>query len=219
MRRVILRDEGGNAAQDGAKDERILGEIVQRANQSLAEYQRMRMWLQWPEEDFPRTSTQKPRKNLIQGVAQNALSRTRLEICKQRNPWASSAPLAELIARVVGRAVPNLKAGANLDSDLGLSSLDRVELLGALEDRYQVDLSETRFSDVRTVGDLDRNAARRVMPRRPRQKAAQKAITIPAGPCAGPPRGCDSWLITYCCARRLFCSAGLESRAAKICAA
>jgi long-chain acyl-CoA synthetase len=31
-----------------------------------------------------------------------------------------------------------------------------VELLSALEDRYQVDLSETRFSAVNTVGDLQR---------------------------------------------------------------
>jgi long-chain acyl-CoA synthetase len=31
-----------------------------------------------------------------------------------------------------------------------------VELLSALEDRYQVDLSETRFSAVNTVGDLER---------------------------------------------------------------
>jgi long-chain acyl-CoA synthetase len=37
-----------------------------------------------------------------------------------------------------------------------LSSLDRVELLSTLEDRYQIDLSETRFSAVRTVGDLER---------------------------------------------------------------
>ncbi len=37
-----------------------------------------------------------------------------------------------------------------------MSSLDRVELLGAVEDRYQVDLSEARFSSVRTVGDLER---------------------------------------------------------------
>jgi long-chain acyl-CoA synthetase len=153
---VILRDEGGNAAQDGAKDERILGEIVQRANQSLAEYQQMRMSLQWPQEDFPRTSTQKPRKNLIQEVAQNHFLAPDSKSVSSAIPGASSAPLAELIARVVGRAVPNLKAGANLDSDLGLSSLDRVELLGALEDRYQVDLSETRFSAVRTVGDLDK---------------------------------------------------------------
>jgi acyl carrier protein len=64
--------------------------------------------------------------------------------------------LGELISRVAGRTVPNLRPDASLDSDLGLSSLDRVELLSALEDRYQVDLSETRFSSVKTVGDIER---------------------------------------------------------------
>src|SRR4029077_9372256 len=44
---------------------------------------------------------------------------------------------------------------ANLESDLHLSSLDRVELLGAIEDRYQVDLNETRFASARTVGELE----------------------------------------------------------------
>jgi long-chain acyl-CoA synthetase len=39
---------------------------------------------------------------------------------------------------------------------LGLSSLERVELLGALEDRYQVDLSETKFASATTVGDLEK---------------------------------------------------------------
>jgi len=38
---------------------------------------------------------------------------------------------------------------------LNLSSLDRVELLSALEDRYQIDLSETKFSTINTVGDLE----------------------------------------------------------------
>jgi long-chain acyl-CoA synthetase len=52
--------------------------------------------------------------------------------------------------------VSALRQDASLDSDLGLSSLDRVELLSTLEDRYQVDLSETRFSAVQTVGDLER---------------------------------------------------------------
>ena len=57
---------------------------------------------------------------------------------------------------MTGRAAGGLRDNANLDSDLGLSSLDRVELLSALEDRYQVDLSEARFSTVRTVGDLEK---------------------------------------------------------------
>jgi long-chain acyl-CoA synthetase len=64
--------------------------------------------------------------------------------------------LNELISRISGGRHGALLESANLDSDLGLSSLDRVELMSALEDRYQVDLSETRFSAVKTVGDLER---------------------------------------------------------------
>jgi long-chain acyl-CoA synthetase len=151
---VILRDKVNRDTASESRTDDLVSEIVQRTNQSLAEYQRMRMWLQWPQEDFPRTSTQKPRKNLIQEVAQTHFLAP--DSKSGSNPISAAAPIADLITRVVGRPVPNLQATANLDSDLGLSSLDRVELLGALEDRYQVDLSETRFSSVRTVGDLER---------------------------------------------------------------
>jgi long-chain acyl-CoA synthetase len=61
-----------------------------------------------------------------------------------------------LISQITKRSTGNLAENARLDSDLNLSSLDRVELLSALEERYQVDLSETRFSAVNTVGDLER---------------------------------------------------------------
>ena len=64
--------------------------------------------------------------------------------------------LAELVARVTGRAPQNLTPAANLENELGLSSLERVDLLGALEDRYQVDLSETKFASAATVGDLEK---------------------------------------------------------------
>src|SRR5207249_11607317 len=47
--------------------------VIKRANQSLAEFQRMRHWFVWPEEDFPRTSTQKPRTNVIQQAAQGSV--------------------------------------------------------------------------------------------------------------------------------------------------
>jgi len=124
--------------------------VVQRANESLGEYQRMRMWLRWPQEDFPRTNTQKPRRNVIRDLAQAQILQSTTA------PATAGGPLAELITRVSGRAAGVLREDANLDSDLGLSSLDRVELLSALEDRYQVDLSETRLSAVKTVGDLER---------------------------------------------------------------
>ena len=153
---VILR---GDVARDAQKESVPLEKIVQRANQSLAEYQRMRMWLEWPGEDFPRTNTQKPRRNVIAAQVQKQEAQTQIaeeQLVRQGPSASENNPLADLIARVSGRSVAHLNENASLDSDLGLSSLDRVELLSAVEDRYQIDLSETRFSAVRTVGDLDR---------------------------------------------------------------
>jgi long-chain acyl-CoA synthetase len=135
---IILRD--GNADPES---------ILQRANASLAEYQRVRMWSVWPEEDFPRTSTQKPLRNIIQQAVQAQLARKSPE-------QMPSSLLAELIGRITKRPPSPLSPDANLESELQLSSLDRVELLSALEDRYQIDLSETRFAAVNTVGELER---------------------------------------------------------------
>ena len=60
-----------------------------------------------------------------------------------------------MITRISGHAPAVLRPDANLEDDLQLSSLERVELFSALEDRYQVDLSETSFSSARTVSDLE----------------------------------------------------------------
>ncbi len=135
---VILRERGTEA-----------GEIVRRANSYLAEYQRMREWYVWQENDFPRTSTGKPRVNVIRDVVRAARAAQPADI-----PGAS--PLSELMTRISGRTVGDLRPESNLEDDLGLSSLERVELMSALEDRYQVDLSEVSFSAARTVSELER---------------------------------------------------------------
>jgi long-chain acyl-CoA synthetase len=122
---------------------------VDRANQTLADHQRMRHWFVWPEKDFPRTSTQKPRKNKI---LQTVLAQSAPSAAENQ----ATSPLSELIGRITGRAPAALPSSANLESDLNLNSLERVELLGALEDRYQIDLSETGFASVQTVADLQR---------------------------------------------------------------
>jgi len=148
---LILRDDAGAAV------------VVERANQSLAEFQRIRMYLVWPEQDFPRTSTQKPRRKLIAEFAAREI------LHPGGKPAASDSPVIELIGRITGRNMTELDHEAVLDADLssglGLSSLDRVELISALEDRYQVDLSETRFSAVRTVGDVERMLSGETRPR------------------------------------------------------
>ena len=60
-------------------------------------------------------------------------------------------PVAALIARFAGgRAID---AGTSLD-DLGLSSLERVELMVALEDRLQTRVDESQFAAARTIADV-----------------------------------------------------------------
>jgi long-chain acyl-CoA synthetase len=150
---LVLRDRNSNAKA-----------VVARANETLAEFQRMRTWFVWPEEDFPRTSTGKPRHNVIRDAvvlwagdsgATSSGSPALTLADKSVLPTVVS-PLAELVGRVTGRPTTSTAPGADLESDLGLSSLERVELLGALEDRYQIDLSETKFASAATVGDLER---------------------------------------------------------------
>jgi len=135
-------------------------EVVARANQSLAEFQRMRMWLEWPEEDFPRTSTQKPRRNVIAEFAKREILQP-----ENKKEVAGENPVLELIGRITGRRAAEAGRDSDLSSDLGLSSLDRVELISALEDRYQVDLSETRFSAARTVGEVETMLSGEARPR------------------------------------------------------
>lgn len=156
---VVGIERGGNAEPCAvviARNLAPLAAAIERANRSLAEFQRMRMWLQWPNEDFPRTSTQKPRRNVVREFAEQKILRTEENSAEKKGMESSS--VAELICRITGRSVSKYSAAlsSDLQNDLGLTSLDRVELLSALEDRYQVDLSETRFTAARTVGDIER---------------------------------------------------------------
>lgn len=144
---LILRDATAAAAA-----------VVRRANRLLADYQRMNTWYVWPEEDFPRTSTQKPRTSTIREQVEAGLASG----AKQN---MDASPLTELIERISGRRQSQLSAQSDLDADLNLSSLDRVELLSALEDRFQVDLSETKFASVNKVADLERLVRGREMGR------------------------------------------------------
>lgn len=125
--------------------------IVARVNQRLAPFQRIRSWFVWPGGDFPRTPTQKPVLTAIRREAEHHLGR--------RAAGSSAAPrqnpLSQLVARVSGRSAPE-DAHARLD----LSSIERVELLSALEDRYQRDLSETDFTKAETIGALEDLLAR-----------------------------------------------------------
>jgi long-chain acyl-CoA synthetase len=125
-----------------------LHDAIDSANATLAEYQRIRTWLIWPDADFPRTPTGKPKLGAIAAAVKQILGETQPGASIDRTP---TGQLEDLLARFTTQA-----AGTSLDRGLSLTSLDRVELMSALEDRYQVELSETAFAEAKTVADVER---------------------------------------------------------------
>lgn len=135
---LLMRD--GSASDAGAASAAIAS-----ANERLAEYQRVRHWTLWPEADFPRTPTGKPRFNLISAQATGAL---------RGSPQTKDRPgaLGDVLAKFNGART----APGDLEKELKLTSLDRVELMSALEERFQVELNETAFAEARTAADVER---------------------------------------------------------------
>jgi long-chain acyl-CoA synthetase len=123
--------------------------VIENANRSLAEYQRIRQWFRWPDADFPRTPTQKPLLPRIREVVG-------AQVGAKARVQNRDSGLATLIAQITGRSVNIDSNTTSLDGDLQMSSLDRVELMSALEDRYQADLGEVKFSEAATIGQLEK---------------------------------------------------------------
>lgn len=116
---------------------------VAAANRELVEHQRIRSWTVWPESDLPRSPLMKVRREAVTAF----LGRESAAVVTTGH--ATTRPLAE-IAQVSDRrkrldlladyfchapAEPSLEESASLRTQLGLSSLDIVQLLTVIERR------------------------------------------------------------------------------------
>ena len=125
--------------------------VINRANESLGQHQKVMRWFVWPGEDFPRTATQKIRKQVVADKVVAALAGA------IPSPAANASnTLAEIVTRVSNEPPPRLAPSAKLGTDLKLDSLGRVELLSALEDHYQVEIDEAVFTDVTTLAEVEK---------------------------------------------------------------
>jgi long-chain acyl-CoA synthetase len=120
-------------------------EIVRGANATLEDHQRVWSTSIWPGERLPRTeATQKLKRKELQRWATG-----------EQVPSASGSAQGTTVEDVVGRYVAGreLTPETTLD-ELGLSSLDRVEMMMALEEAFQTTLDEGMLSEARTIADL-----------------------------------------------------------------
>jgi long-chain acyl-CoA synthetase len=120
---------------------------IDSANSTLADYQRIRRWVVWPEPDFPRTPTGKPRLSVIAVRATELLGTI-------DQAAASNAPSLSNVLVIPSKARDLLSSTSASLKDL--SSLDRVELLSSLEHHYHVELNETQFANAQSFADIRR---------------------------------------------------------------
>ncbi|HLZ91192.1 MAG TPA: AMP-binding protein [Candidatus Acidoferrum sp.] len=161
---VVPRKRDGNAELLAAlllqePSDEAAERVIAGANRSLAEYQKIRSWILWPDADFPRTPTGKPKLGEIATRAGHLLDSSQNEgdsgttgLPRGRSSGSATDLLSKVSAVHGGQA-------QDLERDLNLSSLERVELMSALEQRYQVELNETAFAQAKTVADVRRLVA------------------------------------------------------------
>src|SRR4029079_1311795 len=134
-----------------------LNTAVQRANELLADFQRIRHWVVWPRADFPRTTGT---RKVIKGQVAEGVKPI-LEQTLQARTSTEEAPLSLPVISRIAKVQPGaFSLSANLSNDLKLDSLGRVELLSALEDQYQIELDEAAITEATTLGDIEQIVSR-----------------------------------------------------------
>jgi long-chain acyl-CoA synthetase len=143
----------------------LAAQAIEHANTRLAEFQRVRRWVMWPEPDLPRTSTGKVRRKVVEAWLkriQAAATTAGNGTTKHHGNGAFGASqdwLLALIGQISGEDHPGVGDELHLTEDLHLDSLGRVQLAAAIEDRLGVISEDGMLDRVETVGELRRLVA------------------------------------------------------------
>ena len=117
--------------------------IVREANRHLQDHQRVRAMSVWPESELPRTE------------GTRKLKRTQIRQWVTAGAAPAGPPRRDTVEGLIARFAQGRDvSGVTTLEELGLSSLERVELMVALEDRFQTRIDEGRFQQASSIGDL-----------------------------------------------------------------
>ncbi|MCS6892958.1 MAG: acyl carrier protein [Deltaproteobacteria bacterium] len=72
-----------------------------------------------------------------------------------------SSKVKSIIAEQLGVSLENVKDNARFMDDLGADSLDIVELIMALEEQFDIEISDQEAEKIQTVGDAIEFIAKR----------------------------------------------------------
>ncbi|SKA08275.1 long-chain acyl-CoA synthetase [Trichlorobacter thiogenes] len=128
-------------------------EIISLANKSLDTLHQITGYSLWHEPEFPKTTTLKIRKFAVKE-----------ELAKgphKETATASNDSLFNLLARITKTDATQIHEESLLVNDLGLTSIDRLELVSFLEQEYRLDIEDSQIGPQTRVADLRQIIAKR----------------------------------------------------------
>ena len=125
--------------------------VVRGANATLADHQKIRGAAVWPGDELPRTEgTRKLKRRELRNWV---VAQQHGDVTATVRPGAAHT---RTVASVLQRFAPGRTITSQTTIDeLGLTSLERVELMMALEETFQVTVDESAFSAMTTVEQLE----------------------------------------------------------------
>jgi long-chain acyl-CoA synthetase len=151
--------------------------IVRDANALLGDHQKVRAAAVWTGSELPRTEGTRKLKR-------RELKRWLEEQARGLPPEAHSGKGGRSVAAVLQRFAPGRTIqDATTIEELGLTSLERVELMMALEEAFQTTIDETSFTPSLTMAQLEAMVAP------PEWTAASSSTTVAAGEVRPPSSG------------------------------
>ena len=126
----------------GVKPEEIIGQ----ANKHLDGMHQITGYTVWGEPEFPKTTTLKIKKFVVKEQIKKGAA--------EGDAGVSKDALINLVAKVTGANVADVHEESLLVADLGLTSIDRLELVNFLEQEYRLDIEDSQIGPQSRVSDL-----------------------------------------------------------------
>lgn len=138
----------------------ILRYEIEGLSVRLPPHKRILTYEIWQEE-LPRTTTRKLKRYQIEQAINRTMTREQVEpaqreLTEEQRRWAEDPRVAAalaVVARAARRSGP-IAPDANLELDLGLDSMERVELLVTLEQEFSTQVAEEEAVKIYTVREL-----------------------------------------------------------------
>jgi len=139
---LILKEKYGTSPE----------KIISRANKKLSVYQHINSYSIWKGNDFPRTTTKKVKRNeVLKAVLRAGVKGQALGQDIDRN----SQEIFKIISSFHGVKQHDFKKESELEKDLGLDSLGMVQLVNAIEQKYDIEVDDSKITGSTTVEEVE----------------------------------------------------------------